>query len=358
MSIGGVGPLEGVRVLQLGGIGPVPFAATLLADAGATVVCVDRPGAIQDPGNPLARKRQTVFIDLKTESGRREVLGLAASSDILLEGFRPGVLERMQLSPETLLATNPRLVIGRMTGWGQHGPLASSAGHDINFLALSGALASIGTQDTGPVPPLNLVADFGGGAMFLLFGVLAALHHACTSGKGQVVDTAMSDGCVTLMGIFQWMRARGQWNAPRGGNWLDGGAPWYGCYQCSDERWIAVGAVEPAFQKAFLLGLDLTSEAQLENMSDPAQWPNQKRLIAQRVATRPRDEWCDHFASLDACVSPVLELAEVASHPHHVARGAVFERFGVQQPSPAPRFSMGDRADEINTRASDQEQRP
>lgn len=338
-----MGPLRGVRVLQLGGIGPVPFAATLLADAGATVLCVDRYGTTQDPGDPLARGRKSVFIDLKTESGRREVLGLAASSDILIEGFRPGVLERMQLSPETLLATNPRLVIGRMTGWGQHGPLASSAGHDINFLALSGALASIGTQDSGPVPPLNLVADFGGGAMFLLFGVLAALNHARSTGKGQVVDAAMSDGCVTLMGIFQWMRARGRWNEPRGGNWLDGGAPWYGCYRCSDNRWIAVGAVEPAFQKAFLLGLDLASEASLADMSDLALWPTQKRLIGQRVATRTRDEWCDHFSSLDACVSPVLELAEVASHPHHVARGAVVERFGVQQPAAAPRFFVDQR---------------
>lgn len=354
--MGDVGPLHGVRVLQLGGIGPVPFAATLLADAGASVVCVERYGATQDPGDPLARGRKTIVIDLKTESGRQEVLGLAASSDILLEGFRPGVLERMQLSPETLLAANPRLVIGRMTGWGQHGPLARSAGHDINFLALSGALGCIGTQDSGPVPPLNLVADFGGGAMFLLFGVLAALHQARSDGKGQVVDAAMSDGCVTLMGVFQWMYARGRWNEPRGRNWLDGGAPWYGCYRCSDGRWIAVGAVEPTFQKAFLLGLDLALEPALSDMSDPVRWPSQKHLIAQRVATRPRDEWCDHFAALDACVSPVLELAEVANHPHHVARGTVVERFGVQQPAPAPRFSIGDRIDGIKSRSSDQEQ--
>lgn len=334
------GPLHGLRVIQLGGIGPVPFAATLLADAGADVVRINRPGEVIDPGDPLTRNRRALEVDLKTAEGREHILDLSTQSDLLIEGFRPGVLERLGLGPQVLLSSNPAIVIGRMTGWGQSGPLAQAAGHDINFLALSGALASIGPADGDPVPPLNLVADFGGGAMMLLFGVMAALHHARSSGQGQVVDAAMSDGCVTLMGIFQWMKARGQWTAPRGRNWLDGGAPWYGCYRCSDGQWIAVGAVEPVFRARFLSGLGLEKAEELQDLDDPARWPEQRNLIRHAVAQRARDEWCATFDVLDACVSPVLDLDEVAGHPHHVARGTVVHRHGVPQPSSAPRFSL------------------
>jgi alpha-methylacyl-CoA racemase len=333
------GPLQGLRVIQLGGIGPVPFAATLLADAGADLIRVDRPGEVTDPGDPLARNRQSLEVDLKAPEGRDHILRLAAQSDLLIEGFRPGVLERLGLGPEVLLSNNPAIVIGRMTGWGQSGPLAQAAGHDINFLALSGALASIGPPDGDPVPPLNLVADFGGGAMMLLFGVMAALHHARSTGQGQVVDAAMSDGCVTLMGIFQWMKSRGRWTRPRGRNWLDGGAPWYACYRCSDGKWIAVGAVEPVFRERFLRGIGLDSAEELQDLDDPDRWPEQRRLIGHSVAQRTRDQWCATFDIIDACVSPVLELDEVGCHPHHVARATVVHRHGVPQPASAPRFS-------------------
>lgn len=334
------GPLAGLRVLQLGGIGPVPFAATLMADAGADVVRVDRPGDAQDWTSVLERGRRFVVLDLKSREGRLRAFELATSADVLLEGFRPGVLERIGLAPDTLLAARPSLVIGRMTGYGQTGPLSQEPGHDINYIALAGALGAIGPAGGPPVPPLNLVGDFGGGAMLLLFGVLSAVLHARTSGRGQVVDAAMTDGSITLMGIFQWMRAQGRWSAPRGGNWLDGGAPWYGCYRCSDGRWLAVGAVESPFYRAFIEGLGLAGDTLLANQHDVALWPSQRQRIADVVASRTRDAWCTHFAGRDACVSPVLDLGEVAAHPHNAARGALVQTPGGPQPAAVPRFSL------------------
>jgi alpha-methylacyl-CoA racemase len=333
------GPLAGLRVLELTGIGPAPFACALLADAGADVVSIDRPGSPYESTNILARGRRSVALDLKRPAELQTALALAAKADLFVEGFRPGVIERLGLGPSVLLNSNPRLVIGRMTGWGQSGPMAAAAGHDINYIALSGALASIGPPDGAPVPPLNLVGDFGGGAMFLLFGLLAALHEARQSGQGQVVDAAMTDGSIALMGIFQWMRAVGRWNEPRGKNWLDGGAHFYCCYQCSDGRWLAVGAVEPAFYRALRERLDLLDDTLFDTQNDPALWPAQKARMAAVFATRTRLAWCSHFDDADACVSPVLELDEVAAHPHNAARASMSMAFGVPLHGPAPRFS-------------------
>ncbi len=333
------GPLAGVRVLEFAGIGPAPFACALLADAGASVLRIERPGAPFDATDILARGRSSITLDLKHSADVESALALAADADVLIEGFRPGVLERAGLSPDRLLQANPKLVIGRMTGWGQSGPLAPAAGHDINYIALSGALASIGAADGPPTPPLNLVGDFGGGAMLLLFGVLAALHHAERSGQGQVVDAAMVDGSIALMGIFQWLRSQGRWNAPRGGNWLDGGAPWYRCYRCADGRWVAVGAIEPPFYRALRERLGLLGDPRFDAQHDPAQWPQQSARLAELLARRTRDEWCAWFDGHDACVSPVLELDEVASHPHNKARANMLTAFGVPQPGPVPRFS-------------------
>ncbi|TDP60415.1 CaiB/BaiF CoA transferase family protein [Roseateles toxinivorans] len=333
------GPLAGLRVLELAGLGPAPFACALLADAGAEVVRIDRPGVPVEASDILARGRRSVALDLKRPADVQTALALAARADLFVEGFRPGVIERLGLGPDELLQRNPRLVIGRMTGWGQHGPLAADVGHDINYIALSGALASIGTAGGPPVPPLNLVGDFGGGAMLLLFGLLAALHEARQSGRGQVVDAAMVDGSIALMGIFQWMRSQGRWNGPRGGNWLDGGAHFYGCYACADGRWLAVGAIEPAFYRALRDRLDLLDDALFDAQHDTLQWPQQKARLAAIFATRDRDAWCKHFDGSDACVSPVLELDEVAAHPHNAARGAMHSAFGVPQPAPVPRFS-------------------
>jgi alpha-methylacyl-CoA racemase len=333
------GPLAGLRVLELAALGPAPFACALLADAGAEVVRIDRPGAPFDPTDILARGRRCVALDFKQPADLQTLLALAAKADILVEGFRPGVIERLGLGPDDLLRRNPRLVIGRMTGWGQHGPLAAEAGHDIKYIALSGALGSIGTAGGPPVPPLNLVGDFGGGAMLLLFGLLAALHEARQSGRGQVVDAAMVDGSIALMGIFQWMRSQGRWNGPRGGNWLDGGAHYYGCYACADGRWLGVGAIEPAFYSALRERLGLLDDALFDAQHDPTLWPRQKARLAEIFATRNRDAWCLHFAGSNACVTPVLDLDEVATHPHNAARGAMLNAFGVPQPAPVPRFS-------------------
>jgi alpha-methylacyl-CoA racemase len=333
------GPLAGLRVLELAGLGPAPFACALLADAGADVVRVDRPNALHDPTDILARGRRSVALDLKLPADVQTVLALAAKADLFVEGFRPGVIERLGLGPTVLLEGNPKLVIGRMTGWGQAGPLASAPGHDINYIALSGALASIGPAGGPPVPPLNLVGDFGGGAMLLLFGVMAALHEAKRSGRGQVVDAAMVDGSIALMGIFQWMRSQGRWNGPRGTNWLDGGAHYYGCYECADGHWLAVGAIEPPFYRALRERLGLLHDSLFDTQNDPALWPAQKARLAAVFRSRDRQAWCEHFEGSDACVSPVLDLDEVATHPHNVARGAMISAFGVPQPGPVPQFS-------------------
>jgi len=339
-----MGPLAGVKVLELEALGPVPFCGMLLADLGADVLLVDRP---TDPGlgfererwsDLMLRGRRSVTLDLKSPAGIAAVLELVARADALIEGFRPGVLERMGLAPAVLLARNPRLVIGRMTGWGQDGPLAPRAGHDIDYIALSGALHAIGHAGGRPVPPLNLVGDFGGGGMLLGFGVLAALIEAQRSGRGQVVDAAMVEGAGLLTTMFWGMAAAGQWSDRRGENVLDSGAPWYDTYETSDGRFVAVGGIEPRFYAELLLRLGLAQEA-LPAQHDRAGWPALRARFAEVIRMKTRDEWCRVFEGSDACVAPVLSFAEVKAHPHNVARGAHVTVGGVDQPAPAPRFS-------------------
>ena len=340
-----MGPLAGYRVIEMAGIGPAPFAAMLLADMGAEVIRVDRRQAA-DLGLPardvkfdvLHRGRRSIAVDVKVDAGREAVKRLAAKADSIIEGFRPGVMERLGLGPDVLLALNPKLVFGRMTGFGQDGPLASAAGHDINYIALAGVLHAIGRKGEAPVPPLNLVGDFGGGGMFLAFGVVCALLEAARSGKGQVVDAAMVDGSATLMALMLGLYAEGTWKDERGVNVLDTGAPWYETYRTKDDRWLAVGAIEKRFYEAFVerLGLSL---AELPKQHDRSRWPELRRRFAEAIASKTRDEWERIFAGSDACAAPVLSLAEVASHPHNAARGTFAIRDGVLQPAPAPRFS-------------------
>jgi len=339
-----MGPLNGIKVLELEAIGPVPFCGMMLADMGADVLLVDRP---TDPSlgfgrerwyDVMMRGRRSVTVDLKTAAGAAAVLALAEKADALIEGFRPGVLERLGLAPQTLLARNPKLVIGRMTGWGQEGPLATRAGHDIDYIALSGALNAIGHAGERPVPPLNLVGDFGGGGMLLAFGVTAALLEAKRSGLGQVVDAAMVEGASLLATMFWGMRASNQWSDERGVNVLDSGAPWYDTYETRDGKHVAVGAIEPKFYTELLDGLGL-DPATLPDQNDRAGWPTLRARFAQALRQRTREEWCRRFEGSDACVAPVLTFAEARAHPHNVARGAHVNVGGVDQPAPAPRFS-------------------
>jgi len=332
------GPLHGVRVLEFAGLGPVPFAGMLLSDMGADVVRIERPDVrTLDSFDISARGRLFVPLDLKTTKGIANARSLAAAADIVLEGFRPGVLERLGLGPDVLLRDQPALVIGRMTGWGQLGPLASAVGHDINYIALTGALDSIGTRER-PVPPLNLVGDYGGGAMFLVTGVLAALVEARASGSGQVVDCAMVDGALNLMALFQGWRNAGQWEDRREANLLDGAAPFYTTYECRDGRHIAVGCIEPQFYAAFcrLTGF---SDPQSDAQHDRSRWPWRREALGRLFKARTRAQWCELLEGTDACVSPVLGLGEVASHPHIVARGSMVNLNGQLQAAPAPRFS-------------------
>ncbi|WP_166139759.1 CaiB/BaiF CoA transferase family protein [Nocardioides ochotonae] len=331
------GPLAGVRVVELVAQGPAPFACMLLADLGAEVIGIERPGTQRHAPDAHSRGRRSVALDLKQDAGREVLLDLLADADVLVEGFRPGVTERLGVGPQECHARNPALVYARMTGWGQDGPLAQRAGHDINYLALTGALAAIGEPGRAPVPPLNLAADYGGGGMLLALGILAALHERTASGLGQVVDTAMVDGVGLMLAPFHAMAARGQWRE-RGTNLLDGGAPFYRVYRTSDDRWLSVGAIEPAFYRAFLdvLGLDPVS---LGEQLDREAWPAATARIADVVATRTRAEWEQAFAGVDACVQAVLELAEVPEHAHVRARGGFTDVHGTPHPAPAPRLS-------------------
>jgi alpha-methylacyl-CoA racemase len=335
------GPLTGLRVVELAGLGPAPYACMLLAELGADVVRIDRPGAaslIVDPEkDALNRSRPSVAVDLKSPGGRDVLLRLLDDADVLVEGLRPGVLERLGVGPDEVLGRNPRLVFARMTGWGQDGPLAERAGHDINYLGLTGALHAIGTADK-PAVPLNIGADFGGGSMFLLVGILAALFERGTSGRGQVVDAAMVDGASSLVTMIYGMLGAGLWQDRRAANLLDGGAPFYDTYACADGRHVAVGALEPQFYAAFVEGLGLTG-ALPGGQYDLAHWPEHRRRFAEAFATRTRDEWADVFAGTDACVTPVLGLREAPGHPHLAARGTFVEQDGASLPGPAPRFS-------------------
>jgi alpha-methylacyl-CoA racemase len=339
------GPLAGLRIIEMAGIGPAPFAAMLLADMGAEIIRVDRRDAA-DLGLPgretkfevLHRGRRSLAVDLKHERGQAVVKRLTAQADAIIEGFRPGVMERLGLGPDDLLAVNPKLIFGRMTGFGQEGPMAQSAGHDINYISLAGVLHTIGRKDQAPVPPLNLVGDFGGGGMFLAFGVVCALLEARRSGKGQVVDAAMVDGAAYLMALTYGMYAQGTWRDERGANVLDTGSPWYEVYQTKDAKWLSVGAIEQRFYAEFVAKLGLTT-AELPQQHDRSGWPDLRRRFAEAIASRTRSEWERIFAGSDACVAPVLSLKEVDTFEHNKVRGTFEIRDGVMQPAPAPRFS-------------------
>lgn len=337
------GPLEGIRVVELAAIGPVPFAAMVLADLGAEVIRVDRADAVDtydpaaDAGIVLKRSRRSVAVDLKSPAGVETVLRLVDRAEAVLEGFRPGVMERLGLGPDDVLARNPGVVYGRMTGWGQDGPWAAKAGHDIDYIALAGVLDSIGEAGGPPVPPLNLLADFGGGGMLLAVGVLASVIEARRSGQGQVVDAAMVEGASLLMTMIHEMVATGDWNETRGTNSLDGGAWFYDSYETADGGWVAFGSLEPQFNAQLLEALELTDD--VPDQWDRASWPTMRARVAAAVRTRTRAEWEERLAGTDVCFAPVLAPSEVRDHPHHVARQSWVDVAGVAQPAPAPRFS-------------------
>jgi len=340
-----MGPLHGLKVIEFAGIGPGPFAAMLFADMGAEVIRIERKSAVRRPLSLLnagpfdvaSRGRRSVALDLKRPAGVAAALRLVAQADALIEGFRPGVMERLGLGPDVCLTRNPRLVYARMTGWGQSGPLAAAAGHDINFIALSGALHAIGTPEQ-PLPPLNLVGDLGGGAMLLAWGMMAALWEAQRSGQGQVVDAAMTDGTALLMAMLYGVHAAGLWGNQRGTNLLDGGAHFYGTYACADGKFIAIGPIEPQFYQLFLQTCGIDDPA-LAFQLDPSAWASQRVKLAAIFRTRSRDEWCALLEGTDACATPVLDMDEAPLHPHNQARGAFVVVDDVLQPAPAPRLS-------------------
>ncbi len=342
------GPLTGVRVIEVAGIGPGPFCAMMLADMGAEVIRVDRtqnvrPGRGSGPrADVLGRGRRNVAFDLKNPEAVGAFLALVESADAVIEGFRPGVMERLGIGPDVCLARNPKLVFGRMTGWGQEGPYALTAGHDINYIALAGVLAHIGTKDSGPVPPLNLVGDFGGGGMFLAYGVVCALFEASRSGQGQVVDAAMVDGAALLMGALWGMRGTA-WNEnARASNMLDGGAPFYDAYECKDGKHVSIGSIEPQFYELLLQKAGLADDsdfADRSNQMDKATWPARKERLTALFRARTRAEWCEIMEHTDICFAPVLTMGEAAEHPHNQARGTFVDIAGTLQPGPAPRFS-------------------
>jgi len=340
-----MGPLHGLKIIEFAGIGPGPFAAMLFADMGAEVVRIERKSAARrslsllslGPLDVASRGRRSVALDIKRAAGRDAARRLIDQADALIEGFRPGVMERLGLGPELCLARNPKLVYGRMTGWGQTGPLAHSAGHDITYIALSGALHAIGTAEQ-PLPPLNLVGDLGGGAMMLAWGMMAALWEAQRSGQGQVVDAAMTDGAAYLMAMLYGVKATGLWSNQRGANLLDGGAFFYGTYVCSDDKFVAIGPIEPQFYALFRekMGID---DPDLADHYDPSTWPQQRAKLAAIFRTRTRDAWCALLEGTDACVAPVLDMDEAPEHPHNRARTTFVTVDDVVQPAPAPRLS-------------------
>jgi alpha-methylacyl-CoA racemase len=340
------GPLQGVTILELAAIGPAPFAVMMLADMGAEVLRIDRmPAADSGASSALLRNdgvvdrgRRSVALDMKSPRAIDVVLRLVERADVVIEGFRPGVAEKLGVGPDTCLARNPKLVYGRMTGWGQTGPLARTAGHDLNYIAISGALHAMGPKDRPPPPPLNLVGDYGGGGMLLAVGVLAALFEAQRSGRGQVVDAAMTDGSALLMAMMYGLKAKGFWSDARESNFLDGSAHFYGTYECADGRHVAIGSIEPQFYRQLLqvIGEDDASFARQWSTAD---WPALRTRLAAVFMTRTRDEWCELFEGSDACFAPVLSMSEAPLHPHNVARGTFVESAGVVQPAPAPRFS-------------------
>ena len=350
-----MGPLTGIKVIELAGIGPGPFCGMLLSDLGAEVIRVDRPagGGRKDV---LTRGRKSIAVDLKSPKGKEVILKLCESADALFEGFRPGVTERLGLGPNECMARNPALVYGRMTGWGQEGPMAQAAGHDINYIALAGALHAIGPKGGKPVPPLNLVGDFGGGGMLLAFGLVCAMLEAQKSGKGQVVDAAMVDGAATLMAMFFSMKAGGIFSNERGSNMLDGGAHFYDTYETGDGRYISIGSIEPQFYALLVekAGLDATDFSAQMDMS---RWPEYKEKLTNVFKSKTRDEWCALMEGSDVCFAPVLSLDEVAEHPHNKARGTFANVEGVIQPAPSPRFSRTPGALTASSRAPGEDTR-
>ncbi len=342
-----MGPLKGIKVVEFAALGPAPMGAMLLADLGAEVLRIERKTTVN--GRPTAdlfdpkidilnRSRRVVALDMKKPEAIETALRLIEQADVLIEGFRPGVMERLGVGPDVCLARNPKLVYGRMTGWGQTGTLAHAAGHDINYLSLSGALHAIGEQGGKPVAPLNLVADCGGGAMLLAMGVLAGVISARNTGRGQVVDAAMTDGAAVLMSMMYTLKAMGQWTQERGSNLLDGGAHFYDTYQCSDGKWLSVGAIEPQFYALLLENTGIDDPA-FKAQWDRSQWPALKGKLAAVIATRSRDAWCTIFEGTDACVAPVLDMDEAPNHPHNLSRSTFIDVAGITQPAPAPRFS-------------------
>ncbi len=339
-----MGPLAGVRIIELAGIGPGPFCAMMLADMGADVIRVERSAAVRggDPDVPPAdvmlRGRRSIGVDMKSPEGLEAVMRLVESADGLIEGFRPGVTERLGVGPADCHARNPRLVYGRMTGWGQEGPYAQAAGHDINYISLAGALEPMGRVGEAPVPPLNLVGDFGGGGMYLAFGMVCAILEARQSGEGQVVDAAMVDGAASLMTFFHGFRAMGIWNDERGTNLLDTGAHFYDVFECSDGEYVSIGSIEPQFYAELREKLELT-DAKWDQQMSRSMWPELKAELTDIFKGRTRDEWCELMEHTDICFAPVLSMEEAPKHPHNVHRGTFVERNGVVQPGPAPRFS-------------------
>ena len=334
------GPLSGVRIVEFEGIGPGPFCGMLLSDLGADVIRIDGPRSRSGGGarDVTGRGRRSISLDLKNPDDLETCLKLIGKADALIEGYRPGVMERLGLGPEVVHARNPRLVYGRMTGWGQFGPLAHAAGHDLNYIALTGALWATGRDGQPPAPPLNLIGDYGGGALYLAFGLLAGVIHARATGEGQVVDVAMTDGAASLTSMFWGMRAAGVWRDRRDGNLLDGGAHFYDCYETADGRWVSIGSIEPQFY-ALLLQKAGIEDPDFQNQMDPRGWPALSEKIAAVFKSRTRDDWCALMEGTDVCFAPVLDWTEAAAHPHNVARETFVEVEGVMQPAPAPRFS-------------------
>ena len=335
-----MGPLTGIRVVEMAGIGPGPFTAMMLSDLGAEVIRVDRLShkGTGHRANVLNRGRKSIAVDLKNPRGVETTLRLIEQADVVLEGFRPGVMERLGLGPEECLSVNPRLIFARMTGWGQTGPLSQAAGHDINYISIAGALGAMGYADRPPAPPLNLVGDFGGGAMYLLTGILAALVERATSGQGQIIDAAMTDGTASLLSPFFGLMAMNMWTTDRFSNRLDGGAFYYGSYECSDGKYISIGSLEPQFYAELLEKAEIT-DPEFQEQLDEAAWPAKREKLDQLFKTRTRQQWCDIMEGTDVCFAPVLDLKEAPSHPHNIDRKTFVELDGVVQPAPAPRFS-------------------
>ncbi len=335
-----MGPLKGIKIIEMVGLGPGPFAGMLLADMGAEVVMIERPGSSVPKGTPDCNRRgkKSVILNLKDKKDIEILLKMIEKADVLFEGFRPGVMERLGLGSDICLKRNPKLVYGRMTGWGQYGPLSNAAGHDLNYISLTGALHAIGKKDEKPTVPLNLVGDYGGGGMFLVTGILAALLEVKNSGKGQVIDVAMTDGSALLMSIFHTLHAFGQWVPERSSNWLDSGTHFYDTYETQDGKYISIGSIEPQFHKELIDKLELDNQYFAEQYNT-GKWAEMKSILEEKFKTKTRDEWCDLLEGSDVCFAPVLDFTEAPGHHHNQARKTYIELDGIQQPAPAPRFS-------------------